>query len=167
MVHFEDLDVEILIERRRRALDQGRQQVDAETHVAGFHCDRALCGGSDQLVVFRFQSCRPDDVDEPFAGSKLRERNGRGRNGEVENSVGLTEQRFGVGCHRDAVGTEAGEFTAITPDHRRALGFKRASKNGPVDFGNGLNERAPHAPAGTSHDQPHVGHRSISGTQIS
>ena len=43
VMHLEDLDVEILVERRRDPLGQCRQQIDAEAHVAGLD-DHGLAG---------------------------------------------------------------------------------------------------------------------------
>src|SRR6516225_4920564 len=37
VVHFEDLDVEIGVERARRLAHQSGKQVDAEAHIAGLH----------------------------------------------------------------------------------------------------------------------------------
>ena len=37
VMHLENFDVVIVIERLRHALDQRRQEIDAETHIAGFH----------------------------------------------------------------------------------------------------------------------------------
>ena len=42
VVHLEDLDVEIRIERPRRLAHQDGEKVDAEAHIAGFH-DPRLC----------------------------------------------------------------------------------------------------------------------------
>ena len=37
VVHLEDLDVEVRVERPRRLAHQDGEKVDAEAHVAGFH----------------------------------------------------------------------------------------------------------------------------------
>src|SRR6516225_8522546 len=58
VVHLHDLDVELGIERARHALDQGSQQIDAETHIAGFDDDGALGGGRDGGLVGRAETGR-------------------------------------------------------------------------------------------------------------
>src|SRR5713226_1435842 len=42
MMHFDDLDVVIVVERLSHALYQRRKQIDAETHIAGFDDSRAV-----------------------------------------------------------------------------------------------------------------------------
>ena len=104
-----------------------------------------------------------DDVHQRCSRGELREGDGRGRNREVEQAVRLREQRLDVGAHLDAVVSEPGELAGVTPDHRRAGGVDRADKRHAVDRRNGVDQRAPHAPAGAHHDQPHVGHGSSPG----
>ena len=61
MMHFENLDVEIVIERLRDLLHECRQQIDAERHVAGLHDDRALAGAlrGPQMGSFMENDGRP------------------------------------------------------------------------------------------------------------
>ena len=59
--------------------------------------------------------------------------------------------------HLDAVGAEAGKLAGVAADHRRAGGFDRARKRDALGRRDGMNERAPHAPAGAGNHQPHVG----------
>ena len=75
------------------------------------------------------------------------------------SAVGLREQRLGVGGDRDAVRAEPGKLAGVAADHRRAGRLDRARERRAVGRGDGLDQRAPHAPAGAGHDQPHVGHR--------
>ena len=159
VVHFEDLDVEVLIERLGHALDQRRQQVDPETHVAGLDDHRALAGLRDQLVVLAAQPGGADDVHQPPARRELGEGDGRRRHGEVEEPVGLREQRLDLGGHAHAVLAQPRKLTGITADHGRSRRLDRAREGRAVHRRNGMDERAPHAPAGAGYDQPHIGHR--------
>src|SRR5690349_16373238 len=51
MVHLEDLDIEIRIERARRLAHEGSKQVDAEAHIAGFHDPGSAGRGVDEPLV--------------------------------------------------------------------------------------------------------------------
>ncbi len=64
VMHFEDLDVEILVERPGDLLHQRRQQIDAEAHIAGLHHDGALGRGCDQGLVLLGQPGRADDMHQ-------------------------------------------------------------------------------------------------------
>ena len=163
-MHFEDLDVELLAQRPGHLLDQRRQHVDAHAHVAGLDDGGPLGGLGDELVVLAAEPGGADDVNQRFLRGELREGDGGGRNREVEQAVRVREQRLDVGAHLDAVASEPGELAGVTPDHRRAGGVDRADQRHAVDRRNGVDERAPHAPAGAHHDQPHVGHGSPPGT---
>ena len=66
VVHFEDLDVELVIEGLRHALDQRGQQVDAHAHVAGLDDHRALCRLRDQLLVLAVSPVVPMMCTSPF-----------------------------------------------------------------------------------------------------
>ena len=59
----------------------------------------------------------------------------------------------------DAVRRQAGEHAGILAEQRRALAFRRAGERQARRLGDRLDQRAPHAPAGAGHDQPHVWHR--------
>ena len=74
----------------------------------------------------------------------------------------MREQRRDVGRHLDAVGAETGQLAGIAPDHGRAGRVDGARDHRAVGGGNRLDQRAAHAPAGAGHDQPHIGHGSVS-----
>ena len=71
VVHFQDFDVVILIERLRDALDQRRQQIDAEAHIAGFDDRRAACGFGDHRFFFRGMAGGADDVHDAGRGRSV------------------------------------------------------------------------------------------------
>ena len=81
------------IERLGHALGQRREQIDAEAHIAGLDDHRAFGGVLDPGVVGRAQPGRADDVDLAGLGRERGEGNGRGRRGEIDDAVGLRQQR--------------------------------------------------------------------------
>ncbi len=98
-------------------------------------------------------------MDEAALRELARQSHRRRRHGEVENAVGVGEQRLDLAGHQDAVGAEAGELAGVAPDRRGIAGLDRADEDGTVGVGNRLDQGAAHPPPGTGHDQPHVGHR--------
>ena len=88
-MHFEDFDVEILIQRLRNPLDEGRQQVDAHAHVAGFDDHGAFGRLGDQRFAFARKAGGADDVGAARARRMFGEGNGRGGDGEIERRVGF------------------------------------------------------------------------------
>src|ERR1700674_2492822 len=51
VVHFENLDIEFLIESLRYALDQRCEEIDSHAHIAGLDDHRALARLCDQVLV--------------------------------------------------------------------------------------------------------------------
>ena len=70
VMHFDDLDIEFVVERLRHALDQGRQQIDAEAHIAGLHDHRLFGGLPDLGFVVREKSGGADDVHDAGLGGE-------------------------------------------------------------------------------------------------
>ena len=126
MVHLENFNIELVIERLRHALDQRGKQVDAHAHVAGLDDDRALCRLRDQLLVFTAEAGGADDVDEPCPCRVLGERDGRRRHGEIKKPVGLRKQRVDIGADLDLIGAEPGQLAGIAADHGGAGSFHGA-----------------------------------------
>ena len=60
MVHLDDLDVEIGVERLRRLADENGEEIDAEAHIAGLDDDGVTRRGGDLRLVGRRRgrSCR-------------------------------------------------------------------------------------------------------------
>ena len=61
-MHFQNFDVERVVERLGDALGQRRQQIDAEAHIAGLDDHRALGGVLDLGLVGGAQAGGADDV---------------------------------------------------------------------------------------------------------
>ena len=129
VVHFEDLDVEAFVERLRDALDQRRQQIDAEAHIAGLHHDGARGDALDHGIVGRRQPGGADDMDEAALGGDRDIGDGRARHGEIENAVGIGRQRPQIGREFDAVGRQAREHAGILAQQFRARRFQRAGQH--------------------------------------
>ncbi len=73
VMHLDDLDVELVAERRSDLLRQHREQIDAEAHVAGLH-DRGLFRGfGDLRVILGRRAGGADDVHELRFGRELRQ----------------------------------------------------------------------------------------------
>ncbi len=113
----------------------------------------------DQLLVLAGEPGGADDMDAAVARRQFGVSDGRGRDGEVEQPVGIGQERLDIGADRHAVLAEAGQFAGIASDHRRARRIDRARERRILAGRDRLNERPPHAPAGARHDQPHAGHR--------
>ena len=79
VVHFQDFDIKTLVERLRDALDQRRQQIDAEAHIARLHHDGALGDALDDRIIGRRQSGGADDMHEAALGGDRDIGDGGGR----------------------------------------------------------------------------------------
>jgi hypothetical protein len=161
-MHLQDLDVEVLVERPGHALDQRGQQIDAEAHIAGFDHDGARRGGRDRGLVCRGEAGRADDMDQALAGDELGETDRGLRDGEIDQPVGAGQQRRELAQHRDVIFPEPRKLARVAADHGGAGRLDGARQPDPGARRDGLDQRASHAPAGASHDQPHVGHGSNS-----
>ena len=158
VVHLEDLDIEVFPKRFRDALDQRLQHIDAHAEVAGFDDDSAPAGRADQLLVFAAQPGGADDMHDCRPGGQLSEGNAGRGNGEVEQPVRLGEQWLEFGSNGHVVLAKPGQFAGVAADDRRPRRIHRTRERHAIGRRNRVHEAAPHAPAGPSHDQPHVGH---------
>src|SRR5262249_25426040 len=100
VVHFEDFDVEILVERLRYLLDQRRQQVDPHAHVAGLDDHGALCRLLDQLFILTREPGGADDMDAALARRMLGESDGGGGGGEGDRPLRRGKAAAGGGGDR-------------------------------------------------------------------
>ena len=82
----------------------------------------------------------------------LGEGNRRGWDGEIDKPIGLGQQRLDFPRNRNAVLAQSRELARVAADHRRGRGLHRTCKDHAVCCGNGMNQRAPHAPAGAGYD---------------
>ena len=98
-----------------------------------------------------------DDVHDAGGGGELRQGERRGRDGEFDQAVGILQQRRDVARNFDAVGAKARELAGIAADHGRTRRLDRAGKRDALGRRDGVDQRAPHTPAGAGDHQPHVG----------
>ena len=146
VMHLDDLDVELVAERRRDLSCHHREQIDAEAHVAGLH-DRGLLRGLGDLRVIGGRAAGgADDVRELRFGGERRELHGRGRNGEIEDRVRRNRERAHFARHQHAVRRQAGEHAGVLADVRRALAFGRAGEHEPGRLADRLHQRRPMRP---------------------
>jgi len=89
---------------------------------------------------------------EQTARRMLGEGNRRGWDREIDKPIGLGQQRLDFPRNRNAVLAQSRELARVAADHRRGRGLHRACKDHAVCCGNGMNQRAPHAPAGAGYD---------------
>ncbi len=62
-MHLQDLDIETG-QRFRRLLHQRREQIDAQTHIAGFDDHGMARGGADFRFIVGGKSRRADHMDD-------------------------------------------------------------------------------------------------------
>ena len=158
VVHFENLDVEILVERLRHLLDQRRQQINAKAHIARLHHDGLRGHALDDRVVRCRETRGADDVNDTALGRNGDIGDGRGGNGEIENAVGVLRQRPQIGRQFDTVAGQSGEQPRILAQQFGTRCLQRAGQNAPRGFGNGADQGPPHPATGSSNDQAHIGH---------
>ena len=68
------------------------------------------------------------------------------------------QQRRDIADDLDAVRPEAGKLAGIAADHGGARRLHGAGQRQALGRGDGMDERAAHAPAGAGDHHPHVGH---------
>ena len=103
----------LFVERLRRALDQRRQQIDAEAHIAGLHDRRVTCraaitasivgrqaGGADDMSDARLRGRAPPSRPIPPASRNPR-------------SLGMHDSRERIVSDDDAALAGAGEHAGI------------------------------------------------------
>ena len=165
-MHLQNFDIETLVERLRDALDQRRQQIDAEAHIAGLHHDGALGDALDHGVVGGRQAGGTDDMDEAALGGDRDIGDGSPRHGEIEDAVGIGRQRPQIGGKLDAIFGEAGEHAGILAEQLGARRFQRAGQYRARRLRDDARQRTAHPAAGPRNDQAHVRHSSSSSRGI-
>ncbi len=102
VVHLDDLDVEVLVQRLGDAAGERHQQVHAEAHVAGLD-DGSVAGRRGNLrLVGCGQSRGADDMHGARVGREAGELDGGLGRCEVENAVAAGDDVEGVGGDRNA-----------------------------------------------------------------
>ncbi len=158
VVHFEDFDVEVGVERLGRFAYQDGEQVDAEAHVARLD-DRGMArGGGDLRLVVAREARGADDVDDARLRGELGDAEGHGRRGEIEHTVGRGEDGQGIGGNRHAARADPSERAGVGADLRRVGPLDRAGQRHALGLGNDADERPPHAPCGADDRQLHLVH---------
>ena len=108
MMHLEDLDIEIRIERPRRLADETGEQVDAEAHIAGLDDHRMARGGIDGGFLVGREARGANDVHDAGLRRDFGKADGRRRNGEIEHAFGSGEDRKRIVGDGDAERRQAG-----------------------------------------------------------
>ncbi len=158
-MHFQDLDVEILgVERLRRLLDQHRQQIDAEAHIAGFDDRRMARRRRDLRIVVGRAAGGADDMGDARLRRVAGEFDGRGRRGEIEHAVGLGEDRQRIVADRHVDDADAGELAGILAEIGRARPLDRAGDARARHRVDGADQRLAHAAGRAHHHQAHIAH---------
>jgi hypothetical protein len=158
VMHLQDLDVELLIERLRDALDQSGKQIHSHAHVAGLDDDCAFPRFLDQTLALTEKPRRSDNMYHSTPGRELRKHHGSSGNREVEQPVGFAEKRLDIARYNNATRPESRELARIAPDYRGSGSLHGARQSSALAGSDGMDEGASHAPAGARYHQPHVRH---------
>ena len=97
--------------------DQGREQIDAETDIAGLDDGRALARFLNRGFLCGGMAGGADDVHQARGSGQFGKGQRRSGNGELDQAVGLLEERRDIARHLDAVRPEAGKLAGIAADH--------------------------------------------------
>ena len=116
VVHLQDLDIEFGAERRGDLGGERGEQVDAQAHIAGLDDGGMAGGGLDLGLVGRGEAGRADDMDEAGLRRQRGEFDGRGRRGEIEHAVDVSEDGEGIVGDGDAERLEASHFADVAAD---------------------------------------------------
>src|SRR5690606_30929907 len=116
VMHLDDLDVEVRVERFCNAPRDGGQQVDAEAHVARLD-DGSVAGGSLYCGLVAFaETCCSDDMHDACVGGEAGDVDGRGGDGEVDDGVAPRDELKGIGGHGEAERRKAGKDAEVGTD---------------------------------------------------
>jgi hypothetical protein len=133
-------------------------------HIAGLYNHRTLGGVLNFGFVSRAQARRAHDMHLPCLGREPGKGDGRHRRGEVDDAVSLCKQRRGIAGELDAILRKAGEDAGVPAKQRRTRVLEGARKRKILAISNRLDQRAAHPPASAGDLEPHLGHRSNSGS---
>ena len=118
VMHFQDLDVELLAEGRSDAADQGSEKIDADAHIARPD-DAGVAGGRDERrIVLRLEPGGAEHMHDAGLRGEGGQLQRGGRAGEIDDRIDAGQQGRRVGGDRDADRTDAGERAHIGADHR-------------------------------------------------
>ena len=87
VVHFDDLDVEILVECGCNLGGEGRKQVHTQAHIAGLDDAGLPRGFSDSGGIVAGETGRANDVGNAMLGGQAGEPDGGLRGGKVQNCI--------------------------------------------------------------------------------
>ena len=143
-MHFDDLDIPVGAQPRRRVAHQMREQVDAERGVRRLQHRNARRGGVDRGVMVGGQPGRAHHQRGTPGERRIEMRLQPARHREVDEDIADPRERLLVGHEVDA-----GRHLAA---HVLMLGAAR--KHRLLGLGDHLRDRAPHASARSENADP-------------
>ena len=161
VMHFENLDIEIVVQRGRDLLGQGKQQVYRQAHVGGVHYDGLFTGGFERFFLCRLHTRGADDMGDPGLGGQRHVIDGRSRQGEFNYRVGGRDDRGGIVGDRDAERAGPGGLSRITSDQVGARDVRGGDDFAAIRVRDLADAGLSHAPAGADDSDLHVGHDGI------
>jgi len=158
VVHFQDLNVVVVRERRRHAFDQGEQQVDAEAHVRRLDNGGVQRRPFDGLLLRKVEAGRADHVRDLGLRRELGVRDGGRRHREVDHRVGLGEEIERIVADREAERPEADQFPEIAANRVGLGGLGPAGDLAALGRVHGAEQHAAHAPGAADDSDLHAVH---------
>lgn len=157
MVHFENFDIEFRAKRLCGLLDQRRQQIDPEAHIAGFNNTGVAGCDIDGLLVFLRETGCPDHMHNARLCREIGVRNGGGRPTEIDDPLNLREQldSIGVTGDRNPELAQASKFAYVSTYRGRAFRLRSPHDLAVGIFLNNLGNRTAHAPGGAHNSEFH------------
>jgi len=131
VMHLQNFDIEIVIQRLRDALDHCRQQIDPRLILPDL---TTMARVVTLLITASSDTERPVvpmNVDQAPLGGDGDIGNGGGGHGEVEDAVGVRRQRPQIGREQDPIGGQARQDPGILAQQFRAGRFQRAVRTAP------------------------------------
>ena len=158
MVHLDDLDVEVLPERARRARTSRASRLTPrlmlpERTIGAWRAAAAIWARSASVrpvvpTTWAMRAWAASAADSTLAAGAEKS--------TIPSASSHRRQR--VVADHDPARADAGEQAGVRAERRRALAFDRGGERHARCLGDRLDQHPSHAPGGAGDDQPHVGH---------
>jgi hypothetical protein len=128
VVHFQDFDIEILVQQMGGLAGQVKQQIDPEREVGGIDYRDKLGRGIDSALVFLGHAGGADDMGGVIFFCIGTMQPGRCGAGEINHNIGNLEQVFRIIGNFQAGVFAAGRVPDRAADQRTVMTFGAAAQ---------------------------------------
>ena len=156
VMHFENLDIETVIEHCRHLAGQRKQNIDRFAHIGRMHDGCAGARFAQRRLAGRVETGGADDMNAADIRRDFRMFDGGVRQGKFDHCIGLCKHAGRIVAYNYTRRADPREIADIAPNRRTARHIAGGDDDASVGFHDLARDRTTHAAS-----RPHNANRKI------